>query len=189
MPSHITSPRASTLNTTRMTSLRVLSRGKLFLHMKENSSGHWETLYKCNDKKKSKKKARKGKGLLSKMWKKHQQQLNRWLYILEPYSQIMCYPLDIGLMFGEHHNIFCMNLLIIGFLTISIFILFLICCCPCTSYKICSQICSNKALSEIVAEKMKKEEEKKRKKEMKESISRIQKLKNKKRYEKIQLLL
>lgn len=107
----------------------------------------------------------------------------------------MCYPLDFGLMFGEHHHIFCINLLVIGFLTISVLILSLICCCPCTSYKICSQICSNKSLDEIVVEKAKKEKGKKgkesllRKFKLKYKKLQSKRLPNKKMDEKIQLLL
>lgn len=72
MMSALSSP--SMPNRTRMTSLRVLSRGKLVLHMKENALGVWETLYKSDGKKKSKK---RGRGPLSKMWKKHKESLKR----------------------------------------------------------------------------------------------------------------
>lgn len=79
MPSHIIHPSSIpySANTTRMTCLRVLSRGKLVLHMKEDSFGVWKTIYEYNGKKKAKKNPRKGRGLVSKMWKKHKRYLNR----------------------------------------------------------------------------------------------------------------
>jgi hypothetical protein len=45
--------------------------------MKEDSFGVWKTIYEYNGKKKAKKNPRKGRGLVSKMWKKHKRYLNR----------------------------------------------------------------------------------------------------------------
>jgi len=66
----------------RMTSLTVLSHGKLFLQMKETPSGTWETVFLSNEPTRSVKntprtKKSKKKGIMGSLWRKHQRTLHK----------------------------------------------------------------------------------------------------------------
>ncbi len=65
----------------RMTSLTVLSHGKLFLQMKETPSGSWETVFLSDEPTRNVKPKRvpknKQRGLLGRLWRQHQLALHR----------------------------------------------------------------------------------------------------------------
>ena len=66
----------------RMTSLTVLSHGRLFLNMKETPSGTWETVFLSEEptrsvKKKQRTKKSKKKGIMGRLWRKHQRTLHK----------------------------------------------------------------------------------------------------------------
>jgi hypothetical protein len=66
----------------RMTSLTVLSRGKLYLKMKETPSGLWETVFLSDEptypvKKSKRTKKNRKRGILGSMWRKHQMALHK----------------------------------------------------------------------------------------------------------------
>jgi hypothetical protein len=58
-----------------MKSLRVLSKGKLYLEMKETTDGRWVTIKHVPEKKKPKN--GKKSGQLARLWKQHKMSLDR----------------------------------------------------------------------------------------------------------------